>query len=96
MLRKLRDMFLPGDAVLAGRLLCSWAEMAMLKQRGIDSVTSLSRRKAAFRRGRRLGNGDHVVEWPKPQKPRSIDRKTYNSLPEFILFWAKQCDATGG
>jgi hypothetical protein len=84
MLRTLWSMFLPGDVVLADRLLCSWTEMVMLKQRGVDSVTSLSRRKADFRRGKRLGEGDHIVQWPKPTKPRSIDRKTYNSLPEFL------------
>jgi hypothetical protein len=44
----------------------------------------LSKRKADFRRGKRLGKGDHIVKWPKPTKPRSIDRETYNSLPEFI------------
>src|SRR5436190_1037523 len=38
--------------------------------------------QADYRRGRRLGPGDHVVEWLKPQKPRTIDRGTYDSLPE--------------
>jgi hypothetical protein len=84
MLRTLWDMFRPGDVLLADRLMCSWTEMVMLKGRGIDSVTSLSKRKADFRRGKRLGKGDHIVQWPKPTKPRSIDRKTYNSLPEFL------------
>ena len=58
----------------------------MLKQRGVDSVTRLnrSRRKADFRRGKRLSKDDHIVRWPKPPKPRSIDRETYNSLPEFL------------
>ena len=41
-------------------------------------------RTADFRRGKRLGKRDHIVQWPKPTKPRSIDRKTYNSLPDFI------------
>ena len=41
-------------------------------------------RKAEFRRGKRLAKDDHIVRWPKPQKPRSIDRKTYNSLPDFL------------
>ena len=85
MLRTLWDMFRPGDVLLADRLMCSWTEMVMLKQRGVDSVVSLSKhRKADFRRGKRLGKGDHIVQWPKPTKPRSIDRKTYNSLPEFL------------
>ncbi len=34
MLRKLWDMFLPGDVMLADRLMCTWTEMVMLKQRG--------------------------------------------------------------
>ena len=30
--RKLWDMFLPGDVMLADRLMCTWTEMVMLKQ----------------------------------------------------------------
>src|SRR5262249_46758366 len=52
------------------------------KQRGVDSVCRLTcHRKADFPRGRWLGAGAHVVEWPKPNKPRSIDRATYDALP---------------
>ena len=36
------------------------------------------------RRGQRLGEGDHVVVWPKPSKPRSIDRETYATLPDSL------------
>ena len=85
MLRTLWDLFRPGDVVLADRLLCSWAEMVMLKQRGVDTVTRLSKRKADFRRGQRLGPGDHIVKWLKPTKPRSMDRATYNALPDFLM-----------
>ena len=68
--------------MLADRLMCAWTEMVMLKQRGVDCVCRFtSHRKADFRRGRRLGEGDHVVEWPKPPKPRSIDREAYAALP---------------
>lgn len=85
MLRKLLDLFRPGDVVLADRLMCAWTEMVMLKQRGVDSVCRFtSHRKADFRRGRRLGEGDHVVEWPKPPRPRSIDRDAYAALPESL------------
>ena len=82
LLRKLLDLFRPGDVMLADRLMCAWTEMVMLHQRGVESVCRFSsHRKADFRRGRRLGEGDHVVEWPKPQKPRSIDREAYAALP---------------
>ncbi len=85
MLRNLLDVFRPGDVMLADRLMCAWTEMVMLKQRGVDSVCRFtSHRKVDFRRGRRLGEGDHVVEWPKPPKPRSIDRDAYATLPESL------------
>jgi len=85
MLRTLWNMFLPGDIVVADRLMCAWTEMVMLKQRGVDCVCRLtSHRTADFRRGKRLGPGDHVVQWLKPTKPRSIDRKTYDLLPESL------------
>src|SRR5829696_3414488 len=81
-LRRLLDLFRPGDVVLGDRLICAWTEMVMLQQRGVDCVCRLtSHRRADFRRGRRLGPGDHVVEWPKPQKPRTIDREADAALP---------------
>ncbi len=85
LLRGLWDLFRAGDVVLADRLMCAWTEMVMLKQRGVDCVCRFtSHRKADFRRGRRLGAGDHVVEWPKPTKPRSVDRQTYDPLPDSL------------
>src|SRR6202035_3959971 len=37
-----------------------------------------------FRRGKRLAEGDHIVTWFKPGKPRSIDWKAYQALPECL------------
>jgi hypothetical protein len=86
MLRTLWNLFRPGDVMLADRLMCTWTEMMMLKQRGVDCVCRLtSHRKADFRRGKCLGKDDHIVKWLKPAKPRSIDRETYNSLPDFLM-----------
>jgi Transposase DDE domain len=86
MLRTLWNLFVPGDVLLADRLMCAWTEMVMLKQRGVDCVCRLtSHRHADFRRGKRLGPGDHIVTWPKPRKPRSIDAATYDALPEFLM-----------
>jgi hypothetical protein len=86
LLRTLWNLFRPGDVLLADRLMCAWTEMVMLQQRGVDCVCHFtSHRKADFRRGQRLGEGDHIVRWPKPTKPRSIDRPTYDALPEFLV-----------
>ena len=85
MLRSLWNMFLPGDILLADRLMCAWTEIVMLQERGVDCVCRFtSHRTTDFRRGKRLGNGDHIVTWLKPTKPRSIDRETYNALPEYL------------
>jgi hypothetical protein len=85
MLRKLWDILLPGDVMLADRYMCAWYEIFMLRERGVDSVTRLNvHRSADFRRGRRLGKGDHVVEWRRPSIIRSIDWQTLKSLPEFL------------
>jgi len=85
LLRTLWNVFAPGDVMLADRLMCAWTEMAMLKQRGVDCVCRLtSHRTADFRRGQRLGHDDHLVTWLKPTKPRSMDRQTYDGLPEFL------------
>jgi hypothetical protein len=85
MLRTLMNVFQPGDVMLGDRMMCAWTEMVMLQQREVDCVCRLKRnRRADFRRGTRLGPGDHIVVWPKPQKPRTIDRKTYAALPESL------------
>jgi len=85
LLRTLMNVFRPGDVMLADRLMCAWTEMVMLKQRGVDSVCRFTiHRKADFRKGQRLGPGDHIVVWPKPPRPRTIDRKTYAALPDSL------------
>ncbi len=85
MLRTLWDVLLPGDVMLADRYMCAWNEIFLLKERGIDTVIRLSvHRNADFRRGKRLGKGDHIVQWPKPSIIRSIDWQTLKSLPEFL------------
>ncbi len=82
-LRELWDLFSPGDVLLGDRLMCSWREMTMLKLRGVESVTRLCRRKADFRRGKRLGKDDHIVHWPKPCH-RTGDKEAYKALPDYL------------
>jgi hypothetical protein len=95
LLRTLWDLFRQGDVLLADRLTYAWSEMVMLQQRGVDCVCRLtSHRTADFRRGQRLGSGDHLVRWAKPGKPRSIDRKTDGALPEFLK--VRECHSPGG
>ena len=83
MLRKLWDILLPGDVLLADRYMCAWHEIYLLKQRGIETVTRVHHcRRVDFRCGKRLGKGDHIVEWRRPGRIRSIDWQSLKSLPE--------------
>jgi hypothetical protein len=85
LLRRLWDVLRPGDVLLGDRLMSGWVGMYLLKQRGVDTVSRLSaHRRADFRKGNRLGKDDHLVVWRKPTSIRSVDRRTYNALPDSI------------
>jgi hypothetical protein len=43
------------------------------------------RRQSDFRRGRRLGRGDHVVRWDKPKRPDWLEESLYQQLPDTLL-----------
>jgi hypothetical protein len=78
-----REALTLGDIFLADRGFCSYAEMALLNLRGVDSVLRMhQRRKTDFRRGRVIGLGDHVVSWRKPeQRSRGLRQEDYDRLP---------------
>jgi hypothetical protein len=73
------------DIVLGDRCYCSYFMIALLKELGIEFVVRLHQRRTAdFRRGRRLGKGDHLVEWVRPAKPTWMDQETYQRMPASI------------
>jgi hypothetical protein len=86
LLRRLWSVLLPGDVLLADSLIANWTNIFMLQSRGVELVSRLNKahRKADFRRGQRLGDQDHIIRWFKPTSIRSLDRKTYHALPEYI------------
>jgi Transposase DDE domain len=72
----------PGDWLLADRYYGSYWELALVQQRGADLISRLhQRRRADFRRGRRLGPEDHVATWCKPARPDWMEAATYAALP---------------
>jgi Transposase DDE domain len=86
LLRRLWDVLASGDVLLADRLTANWANIHLLRERGVELVSRLNKanRAADFRRGRRLGPEDHIVRWDKPTSIRSLDREAYRALPESI------------
>ncbi len=85
LLRELFSRFQPGDVLLADRCYAGWFLIALLQELGVDMVVRLHQlRDADFRRGQRLGPGDHVVEWPRPARPAWMDEETYARMPSSL------------
>src|SRR5215213_6377463 len=81
-LRGLHDHFEPGDIALGDSLYGTFLDIALLAARHVDVIFGLhARRGVDFRRGRRLGRDDHVVDWVKPRRPDWMDSQTYDALP---------------
>jgi hypothetical protein len=77
--RTLLELLPPGTVVLADRFYCSYFMVALLQARGVDVVLRLHQcRASSFRRGRH----DHLVTWPKPQRPDWMDEELYAVMPE--------------
>jgi hypothetical protein len=86
LLRTLWDILRPGDILLTDCLLANWTNILLLQERGVGLVSRLNKanRTADFRRGKSLGHHDHIVRWLKPSSIRSLDRPSYQALPEYI------------
>lgn len=84
-LRRMGNFFRRGDILLGDRLMSTWQDIYLLQKRGVNVVSQLQiMRRADFRRGKRLGEGDHIVRWPKPSFIRSLSWQAQKQLPEFI------------
>lgn len=88
--RMLYSRLNPGDVALGDRLFGSYGDIALLSQRGIDSVFRMHHlRKTDFRKGKRLGSKgiyDHLVTWKKPRKGTlHLEPELYDRLPETML-----------
>jgi hypothetical protein len=81
--RSLWNKLEKGDVMLGDRGFCSYAALAGLAQRGIDSVMRLHQaRKVSFREGRRLGQDDRLVTWQKPaQRTDAWSHEEWEALP---------------
>lgn len=81
--RTLHGMLREGDVVLADRYFSGWFDIALLAQRGVDSVVRKHQlRSTDFRTGKWLGPGDHLVRWSKPPRPDWMSPEQYASLPD--------------
>jgi hypothetical protein len=71
-----------GDVVVADRCYAGYFMIAWLLRGGVDVVIRQhARRRTDFRRGRSLGQRDHLVSWARPPRPDWMDVATYESMP---------------
>lgn len=73
------------DVLLADALLATWWIIQQASHRGVDVVMAQhGKRITDFTRGRRLGTHDHLVQWPRPPKPKAMSAEDYAGYPAFI------------
>ena len=86
LLQKLLDCFQKGDVVLADRGFSSYANLALLRARGVEAVMRLHHfRKLDWRSGRRLGQRDRVMRWSKgPCQGKLWTRAQWEELPAHL------------
>lgn len=85
MLRDMIPRLEAGEVLLTDRYLCSYMEIALLRERGVDFVgRTHAARQVDFRGGRQLGPSDHVVEWTKPARPEWMSPEEYAAMPDTL------------
>jgi hypothetical protein len=83
--RSLLEKFSAGEVMLADALFCNYFLIATLQQADVDVLFEQhGARITDFRRGQRLGERDHVVHWPKPQRPKWMTPEQYGRFPDQI------------
>ncbi|ASC69262.1 Transposase InsG for insertion sequence element IS4 [Halomicronema hongdechloris C2206] len=80
--RKLR----PEDVVVADSAYGTYVDLAWVALTGADAVfRKHHQRRCDFRRGKKLGIGDHIVRWQRPkQYPKALSSGELGALPESI------------
>ncbi len=78
-----------GDIFLGDKGFCSYFDIAKLKDRDVDSVVTLARRKPVSKKKclKELGSDDLLIEWPKPQynKVLSYSKEEWEELPDKLV-----------
>lgn len=83
LLRGILECLQNGDVAVFDRCFCSFMMLAILRLGGVHFCARLhQRRPQDFRRGQRLGEGDHLVTWTRPKKPPWMTEELYGQIPE--------------
>lgn len=76
----------PEDVLLADQAYGSYMDLALVQQQGADAVFRKHHaRQTDFRRGKKLGIGDHQVLWHKPKHcPKHMSESELVAVPESL------------
>jgi putative transposase len=95
LLRSLLATFDAHDVVVFDRYYCSFMMLALLSRQGVHVCARLHHcRRSDFRRGRRLGPGDHLITWTRPQRPTWMSPEQYAQIPETLTLREVHFDVT--
>jgi putative transposase len=95
LLRTILDTFDSGDVAVFDRYYGSYMMIALLQRRGVDVCARVHQcRHCDFRRGRRLGDYDHLVSWTRPARPAWMAQREYEQIPETMTLRELQFEVT--
>ena len=88
LLRSMLDVLQSGDILLGDAYYATYFLLCDLQQRGVDGVFEqygARKRSTDFRRGKRLGQRDHLIELSKPKrKPDWMAQADYDQVPNTL------------
>jgi len=84
--RQLWDQIDAGDIVLGDRAFGTFVSIAGLLEQGVDSLMRVHQRRTIdFRKGKRLGPRDRLIQWSKPlQRAPGWTAAQWQALPESL------------
>jgi len=89
LLRKQMETFNAGDIFLGDKGFCSYYDVSAFKDRGVDSVITLARRRpvCTSEAVSVLGTDDLLIHWKKPVRTQrsSYSQEGWENLPEKLL-----------
>ncbi len=93
LLRRMYGTLQSGDVVLADALFDDYFIACELCDRGIDLVARAQYVRAGSWTAATRPNGDEILVWKRPNKPRSMTREQYRSYPERLIMRQVTVDA---
>jgi hypothetical protein len=85
LLLSILNSIVAGDVLVGDRCYDCYLLLGLLRQKGADGCFRLNvKRQKGTELGKPLGEGDWLLSWRKPSRPRTVDRQNWDCLPDEI------------